>query len=219
MIISNFLRAIFCIIFTFCTVFSSRTLFAISASEHVIVARKFLKETEQLLKSKNNTQREKKQLIIKRYIENIDFNWNAKMALGRLFLQLSPDEQKKYINEYKKFMIYTWLPKLSPDEIDDVNMRILEKSEKIKETEEYVKLVIELKKDKTIYEAVLRTRIKNGKFQILNICVEGIDLAVSYRADFLSYIEQNNNNPKSIIKYLEEQNKKIKKSADFKIDE
>ena len=138
------------------------------------------------------------------------------MALGRLFLQLPQNEQKKYLIEYKKFITYTWLSKLGQNILDGVNMKIKEKSSKINENEEYVTLLIKLDNSE-IYEAVLRTKLSNGVFKILNINIEGIDLAAAYRADFLSYIEQHDGNPKNIIKYLEDQNKRIKKTSNFEI--
>ena len=60
-------------------------------------------------------------------------------------------------------------------------------------------------------------RTKEDKFEILNLYFEGIDLASSYRAQFTSYMEQNRNDPRSVIKYLKEQNKEKKKMVDFNI--
>ncbi len=211
----SFLKTAFCYFVAFNIVFAPKVCFG-AVSEHVKIAQKLLNETVSILKEKDKTSDEKKQILIERYVKNIDFDWNAKMALGRLFLQLPQNEQKKYLIEYKKFITYTWLSKLGQNILDGVNMKIKEKSSKINENEEYVTLLIKLDNSE-IYEAVLRTKLSNGVFKILNINIEGIDLAAAYRADFLSYIEQHDGNPKNIIKYLEDQNKRIKKTSNFEI--
>ena len=185
-------------------------------SEHVKQAREFLNSTLKILETGNKTNQEKRQIIVNRYMPNINFAWNAKSALGRPYLQLSKEQQKEYIDEYTKFLVYTWLPKLNYDTKSGIKMSISDKSTRLTETDETITLII-LMQDGTKYEAFLRTRIdkQTNKFQILNIFVEGIDLAASYRAQFTSYIEQNKNDPSSIIKYLKQQNQEKQKIADF----
>ena len=181
-------------------------------------AKKFLTETLTILETGNKTNKEKRQIIVNRYMPNINFEWSAKASLGRPYLQLSKEDQQAYIREYTKFLVYAWLPKLNYDTKSGIKMNILDKSNKLNDTDETITLVISMK-DGTKYEAFLRTRIdkKNNKFQILNIVVEGIDLAASYRAQFSSLIEQNKNDPKSVIQYLIQQNKEKQKLVDFTI--
>ena len=127
---------------------------------------------------------------------------------------------KEYINEYTKFLVYTWLPKLNYDTKSGIKMSISDKSTPLTDTDETITLIISMP-DGTKYEAFLRTKIdkKTHKFQILNILVEGIDLVLSYRAQFVGYMEQNKNDPRSIIQYLKQQNQIKKQNADFVIPE
>ena len=189
-------------------------------SEHVKQARIFLDETLKILETGNKTNKQKRQIIVNRYMPNIDFAWNAKAALGRPYLQLSEQERKEYINEYTKFLVYTWLPKLNYDTKSGIKMSISDKSTPLTDTDETITLIISMP-DGTKYEAFLRTKIdkKTHKFQILNILVEGIDLVLSYRAQFVGYMEQNKNDPRSIIQYLKQQNQIKKQNADFVIPE
>ena len=214
----KFLKTLFCCVFVFFSLFAGISNASdVGTSEHVKIARNFLNETLTLLENGNKSEQQKRQIIVNRYVENVNFTWNAKSALGRAFLQLSADEQKEYINEYTKFLIYSWLPKLNYNKNSDMTMVVSDKSVKLNNTDENVTLVITMK-DGTKYEVLLRTRItKEGKFEILNLYVEGIDLASSYRAQFTSLMEQNKNDPRSVIKYLKEQNKEKKKTIDFKI--
>ena len=45
--------------------------------------------------------------------------------------------------------------------------------------------------------------------------MEGLDLALSYRAQFEDYIEKHGGNAKSVIKYLQDQNAKKQQTAGF----
>lgn len=210
--ISFFSIFIFCFLST-----NSSIVVAESASKHVEMSKKILNDTLKILENNANTEQKKRQIIVNKYIENVNFEWNARSALGRPFLQLSQQEQQEYVKEYTKFLIYSWLPKMSYDKKSGVVFSVADKSEKINDTDANIYLLITTK-DGNRYEVVLRTRItKEDKFEILNLYFEGIDLASSYRAQFTSYMEQNRNDPRSVIQYLKEQNKEKKKMVDFNI--
>ena len=213
-----FYKISFFSIFIFCFLSTNSSIaVAESSPKHVEMAKKFLNETLKILANKDKTEQQKRQIIVNRYINNINFEWNAKTALGRPFLQLSKQEQQEYVKEYTNFLIYSWLPKMSYDKKSGIVFSVADKSEKINDTDANIYLLITTK-DGNGYEVVLRTRMtKEDKFEILNLYFEGIDLASSYRAQFTSYMEQNRNDPRSVIQYLKEQNKEKKKMVDFNI--
>ena len=210
--ISFFSIFIFCFLST-----NSSIVVAEGASKHVEMSKKILNDTLKILENNANTEQKKRQIIVNKYIENVNFEWNARAALGRPFLQLSQQEQREYVKEYTKFLIYSWLPKMSYDKKSGIVFSVADKSEKINDTDANIYLLITTK-DGNRYEVVLRTRItKEDKFEILNLYFEGIDLASSYRAQFTGHMEQNRNDPRSVIQYLKEQNKEKKKMIDFNI--
>lgn len=218
--LSKRLKNIFCrILFCFlCCFFVVQPAIAKKhvISEHVYTVKIFVDETISLLKSTKITNKQKRQAIIDKYKSNIDFIWIAKNALGRMYLQLSEEERNVYINEFTKFFIYTWLPKLVYNGKNKIDVKVLDKSVKVTDTDENVTLLIKIGKSEK-YKIILRTRIsKDGKFQVLNLSFEGIDLMSSYKAQFSDYIEEHKNDPKSIISYLKLQNKNKKNFVDFK---
>ena len=220
MTLSKRLENIFCrILFCFlCCFFVTQSALAKKhvISEHVYTAKIFVDETISLLKSTKITNKQKRQAIVDKYKSNIDFVWIAKNALGRMYLQLSEEEKNIYIDEFTRFFIYTWLPKLVYDGKSKIDVKVLNKSVKVTDTDENVTLLIKIGKSEK-YKIVLRTRIlKDGKFQVLNLSFEGIDLISSYKAQFSDYIEKHKNDPKSIITYLKLQNKNKRNFVDFK---
>jgi len=188
------------------------------ADEYYRLADKFLTEGLLINEDEGLTKKQKLQKLIDKYIGSMDLAWNAKMALGRPYQKLSKEEQKEYIDEYSRYVAYVWLPKFNFNRKNGVKITVLEKTQKINDTDANVKMVVE-DPNASKYDVVIRTRItKDGEFKLLNMSVEGIDLANSYRAQFTSYIEQHNNDPRSIIEYLKKQNKIQKAKALFTVN-
>lgn len=158
---------------------------------------------------------QKKQMLIDVFTVYFLFDWNAKMALGRPFQSLTDAEKKTYITEYSKYFSYTWFPELFYDKRNGIKINIRPTSEVINEKDSIVNVDV-ISPDGKKYELALRVR-KNDKkdmpCNILNLTLEGIDLAMSYRSQFASYIEANNNRANSIIGYLKEKNDKLKKTS------
>lgn len=175
----------------------------------------FLVKGEKIAESDGKTVLQKKQMLINLGTEYFLFDWNAKMALGRPFQSLTEAEKKTYINEYSKYFSYTWFPELFYDKRSGVKVNVRPVCRTINDTDSIVDVDIVLPDGKK-YELALRVR-KNDKTDmpchILNITLEGVDVAMSYRSQFASYIEANNNQTNSIIKYLEEKNDKFKKTS------
>lgn len=218
MLFSNrYFRTVFCYIFALFFFFSGFKLSFATPSEHVVIARNILNEVMLLLKSNDKSDRQKKQTIADRYMKNINFEWSAKMALGRSYLQLSPKDQSKYLEEYRKYVMYTWLQKLNYNPKSGLKINVLDKSSKINDTDENIILLVAFK-DGAKYNISLRTRMTNNNlFQILNLSFESVDIALTYRSQFLEYMEQHKNDPKSVIGYLKKQNREKEKTVNFRL--
>lgn len=185
------------------------------ANEQVKFSKQLLSEVIGHMENKQLTEKQKKQKLVDTYMSVINFEWNAKIAMGRSYNNLTDAEKKQYVNEYTKFLAYTWLPKLEmPTGTMGVKLNVLEQTEQINKTDEYVKLQLKME-DGVDYLVNIRVSCVEGKCQLLNINMEGLDLALSYRAQFENYIEKHGGSAKSIIKYLQEQNAKNSKTAGF----
>lgn len=158
-----------------------------------------------------------KQLIIDKYAKYIDFEWNAKNALGRYFLDLTDEEKNNYICEYACFISYSWLPKLDFQKVKGVKINILNNTIPLnnKFNDENVVIKITLP-DGLIYTVNLRIReMLDNSFKILNIDVEGVDLAMMYRYQFESLINSNGNSAKFLLNHLIATNNKNITKGEF----
>ena len=220
MVLKNFKKlsrkVAFCVVF--CGALIATSVNQSFAGEQVNFAKKLVGEVMDLMGNTKTPSSVKKQKLVDKYLNVIDFEWNGKMAMGRAYNTLNDDEKKQYIKEYTKFLAYTWLPKLEfPSKKSAIKVNIFGTYKKLNNTDEMV--VIELKlADGSKYEINVRVRDKDGKCTLLNVDVVGIDLAMTYRAQFEGIMEQNGGKPQSVIKYLEKQNAKNQKKADFVVN-
>ncbi len=160
------------------------------------------------------TMTQKRQTIVNKYMSAINFEWNAKMAIGRPYLTLTPEKQKEYVKAYTEFLAYVWLPKLNYDSDSGIKIVVQKKTEVINDKDQNVTVNL-ITPDSKKYEAIFRVRCENNNCKILNIVAEGIDLAMSYRSQFTSYIEEHRGDATCVIDYLKQQNKINKSKADF----
>ena len=154
-----------------------------------------------------------KQALINSYYPYFDLEWMAKMSIGINYKGLDDVNQGKYLKEFAKFFSYIWLPYLYVDNTLGARVVVKDKITKIN-NDEYIDVVIYSPDGKTFN---LKLRVRNKPewqhCKILNIVVDGVDLAMSYRAQFDAYIEKNNGKSSSVIEYLAEKNIQYKKTS------
>ena len=189
-----------------------------NASQHAKMASQFLDDGLKISENDKLTKKQKLQKLVDNYANSMNLAWNAKMALGRPYQQLNKQEQQEYIKEYSKYILYVWIPTFNFNRKTGVKLTVLDKTEKINDTDENVKIVIE-DPNSSKYDVIVRTRItKDNKFQLLDFTIEGINLSTSYRAQFTSYMEKHDNDPHSIIEYLRNQNQHQKSKSLFNVN-
>ena len=207
-------RSFFC---WFCLVFLLLNQSLANATEHTDCATRVLDDVLTTLE-KQTDMKQKRQAVVDKYYRLIDFEWNARMALGRPYKDLNDVDKKEYLKEYTKFVAYSWLPKLNYDRSLNLKFNVKKNSEKLGKQDERVCIEITAP-DSAKYEVYVRIRYfpDTKTCKILDVDVEGVDLALSYRAQFESYIEANGGRATSILSFLKEKNKEYKKNVDFKL--
>lgn len=156
-----------------------------------------------------------KQSIVDIALPYFELEWTAKMSIGINYKKMSNSEQQRYLKEFAKFFSYIWLPYLYIDNTTGARLVVKDKTTKIN-NDEYIDIVIYAPDGKTFN---LKLRVRNKQewqhCKILNIVVDGVDLAMSYRAQFDAYIEQNNGKSDIIIDYLAKKNQQYNKESEI----
>ena len=170
-----------------------------------------------MLEKGNQTDAQLRQIVVNEYQKEIDFEWNARMALGRSWKDLTNEDQQKYLFEYKRFLCFSWLPKLNYNRKNGVKVEIKDNALSIPNTMDHNITINITAPDSKIYEVILRVReYADGSFKILNVIAEGVDLALSYRVQFESFIESKGS-ALSLIEDLKNKNLILEKKVDFKV--
>lgn len=167
---------------------------------------------DERLRKLNDSQ--KKQVIVDHYLPYFDLQWTAKMSIGINYKKMSDSNQQKYLKEFSKFFSYIWLPYLYVDNTSGARLVIKNKTTRINDQDEYVDVQAYAPDGKTFD---IRIRVRNKAewkhCMVLNVIVDGVDLAMSYRAQFNAYIEKNNGKSDSILDYLVEKNEQYKRTS------
>ncbi len=179
---------------------------------------KLQKEVFQIMSKKDLKPKQIRQIAVDHYMKYIDFEWNARMAIGKAWKVLSANEQKEYIKEYTLFLAYTWLPKLNYNTNDGVRVKVKPDVIPINNKDDNVVVHI-ITPDSKVYEVFIRVRDgEGGALKITNVTVEGIDLAMSYRVQFEQYIEQNGGSSQKLLQYIKDKNEENRKNIDFVVN-
>lgn len=141
-----------------------------------------------------DTQRQK---LINLLVDKIDFKWNAKFVLGSHWKQLDSQKQQEFAGLYKKFLVYSVVPKFTGYNNEKYTMdRVINLSEK----DDLVRVMLATSDGKRI-TTDFRVRTYEGQeFKFIDLIVEGISSAGSYKAQFSEYIAQNGTD--AIINFL-----------------
>ena len=195
-------------------VFHSDNVIANDANYKVECVKNMLNTTIKNTELKNMSKAKQKQAVVDAYFPYFDLEWNAKMSIGINYKKMTNQEQQLYLKEFAKFFSYVWLPYLYVDNTSGARLMVKDKTVNVNETDEYVDVVVYMP-DGKIFNIRLRVRDKAGwqHCKILNAIIDGVDLAMSYRAQFDAYIEKNNGRSGSIIDYLLEKNHQYKRES------
>ncbi len=149
--------------------------------------------------------KEEKVVKIRSMIENeMDFEWNAKMALGSHGRAMSEADFKKFVSLYKELLCQNWATKFAiAENASKKDLVFNERIIKLNTTDDAVSFYIETKNGNKIdLKIIVKTLdAATNKFKVVDLIGEGVSIAMSYRSQFSSYIDANG--LESIIAHLE----------------
>jgi len=127
---------------------------------------------------------EKEKDLINLFKKHVDTDWMARFTMGKYFRSTTPEQQKKYKELYRDYVIYSYIPKfrMYAGEKIEVNQVI-----KDDQAEEFYTVKTTLKTDKSKTGSVLvdyKLRKLGEVYKIVDVIGEGISLITTQRSDF-----------------------------------
>ncbi len=131
---------------------------------------------------------EKQNTLIDLFRTNSDTDYMAKFVMGRFFRQASKEQKSKYLELYRDYVIYSYIPRFREyeGEKQQVNQSVSQGS-----NEFIVKTTITSPKSKTGKINVDYRLLKSGNsFKIIDVIGEGVSLLTTQRSDFAAPLSQ-----------------------------
>ena len=153
------------------------------------------------LTDKSITQEEKEKKFGQLFDQSFDVPSISRFVLGKYWKSSTIDQKKTFIQTFRNYIVKTYSTRFN--EYSGEKLALINY-----ENESNPKLFIvhtALKReDAPPIKVDWRVGLKKDRYVILDIIIEGISLAVTQRAEFVSVIEQNNGNVDNLIKLLKE---------------
>jgi phospholipid transport system substrate-binding protein len=178
------------LIFTFFIAFSSVITLA---NSYALTPKEFTEnvanEAVKIIESKK-TEDEKEKSLIALFKQNVDTDWMARFTMGKYFRQATPEQQSKFKELYRDFVIYSYIPKFRAYSGEKIDVNQVIKDE---QSEEFYTVKTNLKTDKSKTGTVLvdyKLRKIGDSFKIVDIIGEGISLISTQRSDFATPLSE-----------------------------
>jgi phospholipid transport system substrate-binding protein len=167
-------------------------------------ARQFVDEVGQkvivVIDSPNKNQAQKQAELRQMFLDNVDIMWVSRFVLGPGWQSATPDQQSRYVEAYKKYMVAIYTVNFS--EYTGSKYNIIEVRDE-GNNQFTVRMQIKIPKQQQP-ETIAGYRLivdNKGNFKIVDIIVEGVSLIATQRSEFGSVLRQSG--IEGLIKALE----------------
>ena len=151
------------------------------------------------------SQDEKKKEFSQLLSSSFDMKTIARFSLGRYWRVATDAEKKEYLDLFRKKVIDVYAQRFGDYDGQKLEVRSV-RSDNEKDT--LVFTIIQSPQGADV-SVDWRVRYKNGKYQIVDVIVEGVSMSVTQRSDFASVIQRNGGAVESLLEHLRETNESI----------
>lgn len=125
---------------------------------------------------------QKQTRLEKVFSDNVDIPWVGRFVMGRFWKQATPDQQKRYLKEYQKFVITHYASRFA--EYSSGQFKITGAREDAEN--EFIINMHMLSGDKNAEPVLVDYRVRGskGNFKIFDVIVEGVSMITTQRSEF-----------------------------------
>ena len=141
----------------------------------------------------------KKERFTKLFNEDLDLDFIGKFVLGRYWRTATPQQQKEFIDVYRKLNIQTWSARF--DEFKGKHFEFLGTETSKSPDQVFVNTQVPMPEGAP---ASVKWRVKetNGKMRVVDIIIENVSLAQTSRSEYTAYIQKSADGVAGLIKSL-----------------
>ena len=181
------------------------TSFAVRAEDPAIgfvdrLAEKILGEVV----STDQTKEEKEEFFRDKFTEALDLKGIGQFVLGTAWKKSSEEERTAFLNAFTDLTVKTWADRFNMYTGQQI---IFQGTRNAERGQIYVDSVIQ---DKQPVEVIWRLRPSKDTYKIVDIVVEGVSMATTYRNDYRAFLQQNSNSVQALTSELERKSREFK---------
>lgn len=152
----------------------------------------------------NKTKEEKERLFHEAFTDALDLKGVGQFVLGTAWKKSSDEERENFLKAFTDLTVKTWADRFN---LYTGQQIVFQGTRNAERGQIYVDSVIQ---DKQPVEVIWRLRPSKDSYKIVDIVIEGVSMASTYRNDYRAFLQQNENSVKALTAELE------RKSKDFK---
>lgn len=146
------------------------------------------------------SQDQKKAEFRKLLNDSFDMETIGRFALGRYWREASPDQKKEYQRLFRNMIVDVYSKRFE----DYKGQKFETRDWRADGTKDAIVTSFIIPQEGPEVQVDWRVRYKNGRYQIVDVIVEGVSMSVTQRSDFSSVIQRGGGDVKVLISYLKE---------------
>lgn len=131
----------------------------------------------------------KRQALEKMFIDVVDTKWISRFVIGRYWRDMSKAQQDDYSKYYQEFLVKHYTSNFQ-EYTRNTEFSVTRSRDLSKKGQSLVSMDIKHSDNPSPIKIDYRLREKSGKFQIIDIVVEGVSLLNTQRSEFSSVIQR-----------------------------
>lgn len=147
---------------------------------------------------------EKLDLFREKFHQALDLKSIGQFVLGVYWRKTTPIERDEFIKAFMDFSTKSWADKFNMYNGQKI---VFKGSRPAQKNQLYIDSVIQ---NNPPVEVIWRVREKNNEYKIVDIVVEGVSMAMSYRNEYTSFLQQNKGDVAKLTQELNQKSQAFK---------
>ncbi len=138
------------------------------------------------------------------FVEALDLKGIGQFVLGTAWKKTSEEDRAAFLNAFTDLTVKTWADRFN---LYTGQQIVFQGTRNAERGQIYVDSVIQ---DKQPVEVIWRLRPSKDSYKIVDIIVEGVSMAATYRNDYRAFLQQNANSVPALTAELERKSREFK---------
>jgi phospholipid transport system substrate-binding protein len=147
------------------------------------------------------TQKQRKREFKTLLEDSFDLKTIGRFAIGSNWRKASPQQRKEYQNLFKKMIVSVYSKRF--EEYRDQKLDV--RSSRPEGTKDIMVTSYIVSNDDPDVRVDWRVRYKKGRYQVIDVIVEGVSMSITQRSDFSSIIQRGGGNFQVLLDHMKEQ--------------